>query len=93
MDLVKQRSVLPGRFGLVGGAVAEHGEQDVAAAAGQADAGGAVTLPVVTFPLVIRSRDGVGQGGERGREHRAFDVFVAVFGLVVRRGKRCRRSG
>lgn len=56
MDLVKQRSVLPGRLGLVGG-------------------------------------DGVGQGCERGREHGAFEVLVAAFGLVVRRGRRCRRSG
>lgn len=42
-----------GRFCLVVGAVAEHGVEDVAAAAGEADEGGVVLLASGSFPVVV----------------------------------------
>ena len=59
----------------VGLLVAEHGEQDVAAAAGQADECGVV---FVSCPgPVLRSCDGVGaQRGESGQEQGSFEVLV-----------------
>ena len=59
----------------VGLLVAEHGEQDVAAAAGQADECGVV---FVSCPgPVLRSCDGFGaQRGECGQEQGSFEVLV-----------------
>lgn len=44
-------------WGLIGGAVAEHGVQDVATAAGQADQGGVVALVLIAFALVVGGAD------------------------------------
>ena len=50
------------------GAVAEHGVEDVAAAAGEADEGGVVFLALGSFAVVVGPAGGVGQGGERGED-------------------------
>ena len=47
----------------VGRAVAEHGEQDVGAAAGQADQGGVVPLALGSFAVVVGAADGVQRYG------------------------------
>jgi hypothetical protein len=62
--------------------VAEHGEQDVGAAAGQADQGGVVFLALGAFAVVVGAADRVGQSSERGEEERAFELFVAAAGGV-----------
>ena len=59
------------------GAVAEHGVEDVAAAAGQADEGGVVFLALGSFAVVVGAAGRVVQGGERGEEERAFELAVA----------------
>lgn len=64
------------------GLVAEHGERDVAAAAGEADEGGVVFLAFCSFSVVVGPADWVGQGGERGEEERAFEFAVACAGGV-----------
>src|SRR5215472_2039654 len=58
-----------GPGGLVGLAGAEHGEDDVAAAAGQADQGGVVTLAFGALAVVERLGGRVAQRCERGQEH------------------------
>ena len=68
---------------LVGRAVAQHGVQDVAAAAREADQGGVVLLALAAFAVVVRPRGRVVQCGERGEEHRSFEVFVAASGGVL----------
>jgi hypothetical protein len=42
-----------GNFFLVEGSIFEHGEDDVAAAPGEADDGSVVFLPFGAFPLVV----------------------------------------
>ncbi|SDZ10371.1 protein of unknown function, partial [Saccharopolyspora shandongensis] len=64
------------------GLVAEHGEQDVAAAPGQADQRGVVFLPFIAFPLVVGPAGGIGQGRERSQEERSFEFAVAGSGRV-----------
>jgi len=68
----------------VEGLVAEHGEQDVATVAGQADQRGVVVLSLVAFALVVGPAGGVGQGGERGEEERSFEFAVAGASRGVR---------
>jgi hypothetical protein len=56
--------------------VAEHGEQDVAAA-GQADECGVVFLALGSFAVVVGAADGVGaQRGECGQEQGSFEALV-----------------
>ena len=68
-----------GGSGLVGGAVAEHGVQDVDAASGQADEDGVVAIALGAFTVVVDEGVGVVQGGERGEEERAFELLVRRF--------------
>jgi hypothetical protein len=49
---------------LVGLAVAEHGEQDVDTAAGQADQGSVVPLALSSLPVVVGAAGRIGQTGE-----------------------------
>ena len=81
------------RSGLVGLAVAEHGVEDVAAAAGEADEGGVVFLALGSFAVVVGAAGGVVQGGERGEEERAFELAVAGSGRVLAADARCRSGG
>lgn len=53
---------------LVRDLVAEHGEQDVDAAAGQADQGGVVAFALGSLAVVVGTAGWVGQGSERGEE-------------------------
>src|SRR5712691_4541876 len=59
----------PGSGGLVGLAGGEHGEDDVAAAAGQADQGSVVAFAFGAFAVVERLGGGVARGGGGGQEH------------------------
>jgi len=52
---------------VVGGAGAEHGVEDVNAAAGEADEGGVVFLALVAFAVVVRAAGRFGKGRERGQ--------------------------
>ncbi len=71
-----------GRAGwLVGLAGAEHGEDDVAAAAGQADQGGVVAFAFGAFAVVEGLGRRVAQGGERGEEHGVLEPVVASSAL------------
>jgi hypothetical protein len=64
--------------------VFEHGVQDVAAAAGQADEGGVVLLALGPFAVVVGAADRVGtQRGERGQEEGALEVLVPGPGRVL----------
>jgi hypothetical protein len=67
---------------LVGLAVAEHGEDDVASASGEADQGGVVFLAFGAFAVVVRAGDGVFERGERGEEERSFEFLVPTAGGV-----------
>ena len=86
MFVVKLRGVWGGRFWVGGGCpvglpVAEHCEQDVAAASGQADEGGVVLLALGSFAVVVGLAGRVGaQGCEGGQEQGAFEVLVARAG-------------
>ena len=71
------------RGGLVGHLVAEHGEQDVDAAAGEADEGGVVAFALGAFAVVVGAADWIGQRRERGEEERTFELFVAAAGRVL----------
>lgn len=71
---------------LAGLAVAERGEQDVGAAAGEADEGGVVRLTFGAFAGVVGPARGVGQAGERGEEQRAFEVLLPPRGEVFAAG-------
>jgi hypothetical protein len=81
------------RFVLVGRAGAEHGVQDVDAAAGEADEGGVVFLALSAFPVVASPAEWVGKGGERGQEERAFELLVAALGWVLAVDAGARASG
>jgi hypothetical protein len=80
MGFVK-RQVRADWVGLVGLFVAEHGELDVAAAAGEADEG-ALAFALSAFAVVVDARGRVCEGCERGEEERAFELFVAALGWV-----------
>ena len=54
---------------LVGGAGFEHGEDDVAAFAGEADDRGVVFLSFSAFALVVSLGGGIVLSGEIGRAH------------------------
>jgi hypothetical protein len=56
------------RCGLVGGVVAEHGPQDVEAAAGQRENGLDVGLAFGAFPVVIGAGCGVVPDGDLSRQ-------------------------
>ena len=59
--------------GLVGGSVLEHGEDDVGAAAGDADDGGVVAFALGSFTQVVGAGVGIVSGSdERGDEHSVF---------------------
>jgi len=74
------------RLGLVwcelGGAVglsgAEHGQDDVAAAAGQTDEGGVVAFAFGAFTVVEGSGGWIAEAGEGGEEHGVFEPVVAA---------------
>lgn len=58
---------------LVGLAVAEHGEDDVDASAGEADQGGVVTLVLGSFAVVVGAAGRVGETGESRQEQGGFE--------------------
>ena len=68
---------------LVEGSVAEHGEEDVAAASGEGDEGLVVALAFGAFAVVVGPRRRVVQGGEGGEEQGAFEFLVARAGWVL----------
>jgi hypothetical protein len=68
---------------LVEGLVAEDGEQDVAAASGEADEGGVVFLAFGVFVVVVGAADRVGQGREGGVEEGVFELAVAGSGGML----------
>src|SRR5699024_10024412 len=55
----------------------QHGEEDVAAAAGEGYEGLVVALALGALAVVVGARDGVAEGSERGEEEGAFEHFVA----------------
>lgn len=61
------------------GLVAEHGVEDVAASAGEADEGGVVFLAFGAFAVVVGAAGRVCEGGE---EEGAFEFAVAAAGGV-----------
>src|SRR3954451_11201230 len=71
-------------------AVAEHGEQNADAVAGEAEEGLGVSLAPGPAFVVVGAGGRVVQGGERGEEHRAFELAVSASGCVfaVDRGPR-----
>lgn len=68
--------------GFVEGSVAEHGEQDVDALSGQAEEGLGVGFASGSALVVVGAGGGVVQGGERGEEHRVFELPVPASGRV-----------
>ena len=75
-------------WGAVGLAVAEHGVDDVGAAAGQADQGGVVPFAGGSLAVVVGPAVGVPERGERGEEQRRLQGVVAALGagLALDRG-------
>jgi hypothetical protein len=69
-------------LGPVGLLVAEHGEQDVEASAGEADEGGVVAFAAGSFAVVVGAADRVGEAGERGQEQRRLERVVAALGVA-----------
>jgi hypothetical protein len=67
---------------LVGLAVAEHGEDDVAASPGEADQGGVVFLAFGAF-AVVGAGSRVFERGERGKEERSFELLVTAAGRML----------
>ena len=67
----------------VEGAVAEHGVEDVDAAAGEADEGGVVVFALGAFVVVVGAGCGGVQGGERGQEERPSEDLVPASGRVL----------
>ena len=63
--------------GLVEGAVAEHGEEDVAPAPGEGDEGLVVAFALGDFAVVVGPGDGVAKGGEREEKQGAFEDLVS----------------
>ena len=75
--------LLPSRFGqlfgLVGGVGFEHGQEDVAASAGDAEDRGVMFLALVSFALVIGAGVWVVSGSyERGDEHGVLQAVVTA---------------
>ena len=71
---------------LVGGLGLEHGEDDVAAASGDADDCGVVAFAFGSFALVVGAGVGVVLGGdERRGEHGVLEAVVAASGYAGRR--------
>ena len=68
----------------VGLLVAEHGQDDVAATAGQAHDGGVVLLAFGAFAVVEGPGLWVAQGGERGEEHGVLQPVVPRVGSWTR---------
>ena len=67
---------------LVGGLGFEHGYDDVAAFAGDADDGGVVAFAFGSFLLVVGAGVGVVLGGDEGcLEHGVFESVVAASGF------------
>jgi hypothetical protein len=62
--------------GLVEGAVAEHGVEDVAAPASEGDEGLVVAFALGDFAVVVGAGDGVAERGERGEEQGPFEDLV-----------------
>lgn len=60
----------------VEGAVAEHGEEHVDPLSGQAEKRLSVGLPAGSAFVVVGAETGSCRGGERGQEHRAFELAV-----------------
>ncbi len=63
------------------GAVAEHHEQHVDPLSGQAEECLGVGLSSGPAFVVVGAGGGIVQGGERGQQHRAFQLPVAASGL------------
>ena len=82
-----------GGFGFVVGAVAEHREEHVAAAAGKRHDGLVVAFSLVTFAVVVGPRDGIFEGGKRREEQHAFEFLVAATRPLLGRGSRSRTAG
>ena len=71
---------------LVGGLGFEHGQDDVAAASGDADHGGVVAFAFGSFALVVGAGVGVVLGGDEGRgEEGVLESVVAASGFAGRR--------
>ena len=66
-----------GVVGVVFGAVAEHGVEDVDAASGQGDEGLVVSFALGDLAVLVGAGDGVAEGGEGGEEQRPFQGPVA----------------
>ncbi|GAA3224659.1 hypothetical protein GCM10020256_33640 [Streptomyces thermocoprophilus] len=65
---------------LVEGSVAEHGEQDADAVAGEAEEGLGVGFAAGSAAVVVAAGGGIVQGCERGEEHGSFQLPVAASG-------------
>lgn len=64
---------MSGLVGLLGG---EHGQDDVAAAAGEADDRGVVAFAFGSLAVVEGLRLGAAERGERGEEHRVLSRWL-----------------
>lgn len=82
-----------GGFWLVEGAVAQHGEQYVAASSGESDERLIVTLALLDLARVIVPRDRVSQGSESREEECSPEYLVAPSGRVFATDGRARASG
>ena len=68
---------------LVEGLCFEHGEEDIAAAGGDADDGGVVAFAFLDFSLVVDFGVGVMPDGDESRcEHSVFEAVVTATGFV-----------
>jgi hypothetical protein len=63
-------------------AVAERREQHVDPLSGQAEEGLSVGLPAGSAAVVVGAGGWIVLGGERGKEHRAFELPVSASGRV-----------
>ena len=67
---------------MIEGAVAEHGEENIGSAAGEAEEGLGVVFALLDLLVVVGAGGGVGQGGERGEEEGPFELLVPASGLL-----------
>ena len=80
--------------GLIEGSGAEHGVDDVAAAAGEANDRGVVFLPLGVLALVVGGRFGVAVRGDPcGSEQRVLELLVPGAGRVLAADRFARASG
>src|SRR6266567_3245315 len=86
----KTRWSHPERAGLAG---AEDGQDDIAAAAGQADEGGVVAFAFGSVAVVEGFGGGVAQRGEDGQEHGALEPVVTAAAAGIHRPGWCRTGG